>query len=690
MYRGFKLLGLSWTSHSQQHDSTTTETFGRHPEIPNAQNETQLQQFLGTLNWIREYVPRAAQLTKPFTHLLQKGEKFRWTDECQQAFDSVKEAASKPLVLHRPDPTLPYYLQTDASQEGLGAVLYQETPEGNRQVISYASSTLNKTEARYHVNELEALAVVWAVKRYATLLSDVHFVLRTDNRSVLWLHKNSDSRAKLTRWSLMLQEYSFDIEHCPGKTNQLPDLLSRYPEGREEMPDSDDERMTPPILRLNHLTQDELYRAVKQAQQESRQCIKARRRWRIYSAAQPRQRAETTFLKEYHVQNNLLWKVHNEQHLLVVPKRLTLRVIGSHHDTPDFAHPGREETLRQIRQTYHWRRMSEDVAKYVYRCRGCLAAKPVQRQPDAPQRAHTPQSPFEMLSIDILGPYQETRDKNKYIIAVEDVFSKWVEAIPVPAATTPAVIRYLEHDIIPRYGPPKTIISDNGPVFRGRRYEDFAHRNQIRLELSAIYHQQANPIERRVQEIKKTLRALMGQTHERNWDKYLSKCLYVLRTRKNAATGESPSKIVLGYELPKPGQWKIPTYLLKRSQPHRVSNETIQQRQSNYQQKYHKPDQQPKVTFRVGDRVMTRNFVVPGSQFAPAWTGPHPITRCVSDVVYEVERDGRAIFPFHVNDLRPAPEGNDDVEIQSNPESDSENEDDEEAGPAGPPQPPHD
>ena len=91
---------------------------------------------------------------------------------------------------------------------------------------------MNPTQRRYHVNEQECLAIVWAVRRYRAYLEDKEFTLRTDNKALLWVNTAKSSNPKLTRWALLLQEFKFKVEHCPGKLNQLPDLLSRDPEDK--------------------------------------------------------------------------------------------------------------------------------------------------------------------------------------------------------------------------------------------------------------------------------------------------------------------------------------------------------------------------------------------------------------------------------------------------------------------------
>ena len=102
-------------------------------------NKKQLQSFLGTCNWIREYVPHMSEIIAPLTPLLHKNTKFRWLDSHQLAFELIKEKLSQPLFLHRPDFSKPFYLQTDASSVGMGCVLFQKNETNDeRQIISYS------------------------------------------------------------------------------------------------------------------------------------------------------------------------------------------------------------------------------------------------------------------------------------------------------------------------------------------------------------------------------------------------------------------------------------------------------------------------------------------------------------------------------------------------------------------------
>jgi hypothetical protein len=188
-------------------------------DAPTPRIKKQLQSFLGLANWVREYVPRFSEIAAPLTDLLHKGKSFKRTTAAEEALLNLKEALDRPLVLHRPDPDLGFTLQTDVSGEGITAFLFQEN-ESQRRITSYATARLN-------VNKQEYLSIVCAVKKYWPYLEERPFVLRSDNKGLLWLNTTKESNAKLTRWALLLQEFNLRIEHVPGKENELPDLLSR-------------------------------------------------------------------------------------------------------------------------------------------------------------------------------------------------------------------------------------------------------------------------------------------------------------------------------------------------------------------------------------------------------------------------------------------------------------------------------
>ena len=145
----------------------------------------------------------------------------------EKAFTSLKNSLSDNPVLLAPNLLKPCTLCTDASGVGLGAVLIQEDHNGLDRPVAYYSRGLSKAAKNYSTTELECLAVVAAVKRFAYYLESLPFKVITDHRSLLYLDKMKNSTSRLTRWSLSLQPFVFNVIHRAGSMHGNADGLSR-------------------------------------------------------------------------------------------------------------------------------------------------------------------------------------------------------------------------------------------------------------------------------------------------------------------------------------------------------------------------------------------------------------------------------------------------------------------------------
>ena len=142
----------------------------------------------------------------------------------QSCFERIKDLFSKSIILYYPDPKKPYYLETDASNYALGAILYQKNDKQEKEIITLASRTLKGPEKAYLTTEKELLAIVWALKKFRTYLQGAKVINRTDHMALTFLKTCKIVNARLTRWILATQEYSIAIEHCPGRENIAADL----------------------------------------------------------------------------------------------------------------------------------------------------------------------------------------------------------------------------------------------------------------------------------------------------------------------------------------------------------------------------------------------------------------------------------------------------------------------------------
>ena len=137
--------------------------------------------------YYRKFIPGISSIATPLLKLTQKAASFIWTDSCEQAFQRLKQLLCSAPILAYPDFGKNFVLQTDASDNGVGAVLSQLDDSGNEKVIAYASKALSPREQKYSTTEKEALAVVFGTGHFRVYLLSRHFKLITDRNALRWL-----------------------------------------------------------------------------------------------------------------------------------------------------------------------------------------------------------------------------------------------------------------------------------------------------------------------------------------------------------------------------------------------------------------------------------------------------------------------------------------------------------------------
>jgi hypothetical protein len=189
----------------------------------------QLRSFLGMANYYRKFQKNYSIIAHPLNQLLSKGSRIPQTPnrEQLQAFNTIKRNLCNSPILAHPDFTKRFYLATDGSKLGLGAVLYQMDGK-HEKVICYISRSLTASEKNYHSNVLETLALVFAVRNLRSYLIGDEFSVITDSTALQALFKAPNPGMQL-RWVLELQEYSFTVTHRPGRKHANADGPSRLP-----------------------------------------------------------------------------------------------------------------------------------------------------------------------------------------------------------------------------------------------------------------------------------------------------------------------------------------------------------------------------------------------------------------------------------------------------------------------------
>nr|GFA69497.1 reverse transcriptase domain-containing protein [Tanacetum cinerariifolium] len=179
-----------------------------------------IRSFLGHAGFYRRFIQDFSKIARPMTRLLEKDTPFFFSKECVEAFQTLKRKLTEALILIAPDWDLPFELMCDASNFAIGAVLGQCQEK-------HFSKTMTKAKSNYTITEKEILAVVYAFEKFMSYLIMNKSIVYTDHSALKYLFAKKDSEARLPRWVLLLQEFTFKVIDTKRAENLAADRLSR-------------------------------------------------------------------------------------------------------------------------------------------------------------------------------------------------------------------------------------------------------------------------------------------------------------------------------------------------------------------------------------------------------------------------------------------------------------------------------
>ena len=194
--------------------------------VPDCLNS--VRQFLGFVGYYRRFISNFADMAEPLVSLTGKDVPFVWRPACSAAFTGLGDALVQAPILSFPTEDGDYILDTDASNFGLGGVLSQIQDNVER-VIAYCSRALRPSQRKYCTTKREMLAAVSMCIQFRSYLRGAKFTLRTDHKSLVWLHRFKDTEGMMARWLHTLQQFQFSIIHHAGREHGNADGLSRAP-----------------------------------------------------------------------------------------------------------------------------------------------------------------------------------------------------------------------------------------------------------------------------------------------------------------------------------------------------------------------------------------------------------------------------------------------------------------------------
>ena len=201
-------------------------------QMPRPQDVASLKSFLKSLQFYSKFIPNLSTITEPLHLLTKRNVPWSWTTTQESAFENLKHILSREDVLAHFHPNQEIGISCDASEVGIGAVLFHRYSDGSERPIANAS----KTQRRYSQIQKEALSIVFALHKCHQFLYGRKFILVTDHKPLTSLFGPSKSTPilaanRLTRWALMLNQYDYTIEYRNTKKHGNADALSQLPQG---------------------------------------------------------------------------------------------------------------------------------------------------------------------------------------------------------------------------------------------------------------------------------------------------------------------------------------------------------------------------------------------------------------------------------------------------------------------------
>ncbi|KAL7883473.1 hypothetical protein SRHO_G00011310 [Serrasalmus rhombeus] len=237
---------------------------------------------------------------------------------------------------------------------------------------------------------------------------------------------------------------------------------------------------------------------------------------------------------------------------VLLPRVYRNAVVTQLHDGPVGGHFGVERTLTRLQTRYYWHQMKEDVVLWCRTCTNCAAKARPPKTPQAPMGTVRVGAPMERIAIDLMGPMNETERYNRYILVVQDYFTKTVEAYALPNDQAVTVADVLTAEWVCRYGTPHVLHSDQGSNFESEVFQRMCDLLGIEKTRTTPFRPQSDG---QVERFNSTLQKILATTAERchwDWDIMIPYAVMAYRATKHSSTGFTPNMMLFGREITEP------------------------------------------------------------------------------------------------------------------------------------------
>jgi hypothetical protein len=604
-----------------------------------------IRAFLGFTGYYRYFIKDYSKVARPLIHLTKKVTPFTWEEPQVKAFETLKEHMCRNPILRQPDYTKPFFLATDASAYGVGAILLQEGDKHPRKTsptkhpIAYYSATFTPTERNYDIYERELLALMKALAHWRPHLagSTIPVTVLTDHVNLTFWKSPHKVNRRIARWFAELQEYHLKIQHVPGKLHTSADLLSRPPGVDRGETDNQDVTLLYPDAFIGLTTTEdpkdkwwELEQQIGEAQRkhpaEITQWIKRHRVTKDHSRS-------SGDLKHWHIQGRI-----------AIPPDNTLKkeILHRFHDLEIRGHPGRDPTIMTICRHFWWPNMNEWIAQYVRGCAKCQQDKNLTRQTKVPlYHIPTPTNvlPFPTVAMDLITQLPTSNGYDAILTIVDHGCMRVAVFLPYKTTITGQEVAKLYYDNIYRwFGLPNKVISDRDPRFTSFFAKALAQQLGIKQNMSSAFHPQTDRLSERTNQWVEQYLRLTTNNAQTDWSDWLGIATMVHNNHKNATINIAPSEALLGY-TPRLHPMDPPLSLNQHVEDRKQT--ALERRAQAIEAINRTAHQTPPPQFKMNQEVWleAKNLQLPYQtpKLAPKRHSPFCISKQISPVAYQLQ-----------------------------------------------------
>jgi hypothetical protein len=194
--------------------------------LPPPRKVKEIRSFLGHAGFYRRFIKDFCKIAKPLCKLMAKETSFLFDEECMKAFKALKKILASTPIIRPPNWGVPFEIMCDALDCAVGAILRQRVDKLPL-VIYYASRTLNDAQLNYSTTKKELLAVIFALDKFKSYFLGSKIIIYSNHIALRYLFSKQDTKSRLIRWILLLQEFDIEIRDKKDSKNIVAEHLYR-------------------------------------------------------------------------------------------------------------------------------------------------------------------------------------------------------------------------------------------------------------------------------------------------------------------------------------------------------------------------------------------------------------------------------------------------------------------------------